>query len=735
MKIIVIILSFFTLPVLVDAQIITGTVTDESTGEFIIGANIFLVSKGAGAISNRNGYFSINVQNEKVLHVSYLGYRTKVIEMNNKETHLSIKLAPTDLNMPTITVSDTSSVGKLTLFESEQLLPSSPIFQGTLAGETNVLKSMESLPGVSTDMELQNGFSVRGGEYDQNLFLLDGVPVYNPSHILGFASIFYPDAIGSVSFISAYLPPSLGGKMSSTTDITIRKGNQYQNHTTLSLSTISASFITEGPVSMLNGSWIISARRSFYDIFSGLLSGGTQENSTSDNTNIFQSIYFYDWYSKFTVLLGNGHSLSASGMLSKDVFNWSEDTRFNWGNSIGSLSYVGVIGRDLLLETKFYFSNYHSEFQYATTIQTPGIQTKGMSGSLEWILGNTRLNMSAGLSEDYTKVGAGIQNLKNSTTASYSIYNYYFGPELFQFYENFDIQGGVRLAGTTNLDKVYVDPRMQIILKTFEPALYSISYTKIHQYLHSLNTFNNVSFGDILQPATSELPPASSEQLSMGMDYAGFHAIKIRNALYYKRYYDMVKIVDYFVNPDISQLKKQVLIGDGNSYGYNITMDYTFTPVSLKTSYSYNITQYKFQKFNNGNYYTPKFSRKHVFNLDLIYEFNKSHIFSFDLVAGTGTGLNVPAHIYPVPVFPDGGFVTVPHFEEAYKFETNPQFRLNVGYKWKLGGEAFKWAFDFSIYNITLNNNPTILDVSPHEYAITQYSMGMIPSVGVTLEL
>lgn len=171
-KIIIFLLSF---PVLINAQIITGTISDESTGEYIVGANIFLVSKKAGAISNRNGYFSINVQNEKVVYVSYLGYRTKVIKMNGNETHFSIRLTPIDLYMPTITVSDTSSGGKSTLFESEQILPSSPIFQGTFAGETNVLKSMESLPGVSTDMELQNGFSVRGGEYDQNLFLLDGV--------------------------------------------------------------------------------------------------------------------------------------------------------------------------------------------------------------------------------------------------------------------------------------------------------------------------------------------------------------------------------------------------------------------------------------------------------------------------------------------------------------------------------------------------------------------------------
>ena len=247
---------------------ISGYITDASTGEQLIAANIFDTKSNQGTVTNTYGFFSLTLPTDSVqLSFSYIGYEPQTLPLFlNKDQTLEIKLSPA-VNLATVEV-----VGEVyqKIEESSQMsrieIPVEQIKKvPALLGEVDVLKTLQLLPGVQSGGEGQSGLYVRGGSPDQNLVLLDGVPIYNVSHLLGFFSVFNADAIKNVTLTKGGIPARFGGRLSSVLEINMKEGNLEEFHGEGSIGLISSKLTVEGPIQKNKSSFIISGRRTYVD--------------------------------------------------------------------------------------------------------------------------------------------------------------------------------------------------------------------------------------------------------------------------------------------------------------------------------------------------------------------------------------------------------------------------------------------------------------------------------------
>ncbi len=254
----------------VHAQTLNGYLKDAQTGEPLIGASVFETNQNIGAITNTYGFFSLTIPNIKdtiQLRCSYLGYHTEILNLSlDKDTLLTIKLEKgQDLAIVEVTdekynrIENTSQMGKIDLPISQiEQLP-------TLLGEADVLKAFQLTPGVQSGVEGSNGLYIRGGSPDQNLILIDGVPVYNVSHLFGLFSIFNTDAIQSATLIKGGLPARYGGRLSGLVDIKMKEGNNQEFHGEGAIGLIFSKLTLEGPIKKGKSSFLLSARRTYID--------------------------------------------------------------------------------------------------------------------------------------------------------------------------------------------------------------------------------------------------------------------------------------------------------------------------------------------------------------------------------------------------------------------------------------------------------------------------------------
>jgi hypothetical protein len=269
------VLTFFlmTVPVIQaqDKFTVSGTIKDASNGEGLIGAIVQVQGQPIGTTTNEYGFYSLTLsRGEQTLVFSYLGYVNQVRQLNLQAPQkIDIQLSTRDVQMEEVLVTATRpdqnvrsmemGVAKLEMKTIKSVPP--------LLGEVDVIRAIQLLPGVSTVGEGASGFNVRGGGVDQNLILLDEAPVYNSSHLLGFFSVFNPDAVKDVKLIKGGIPAQYGGRLSSILDVRMKEGNSKRFAASGGIGTISSRLTLEGPIQKDKSSFIVAGRRSYGDLF------------------------------------------------------------------------------------------------------------------------------------------------------------------------------------------------------------------------------------------------------------------------------------------------------------------------------------------------------------------------------------------------------------------------------------------------------------------------------------
>ena len=342
---------------------ISGYVKDNSTGEDMIGANVYIKEISKGTVSNQYGFYSITVPKGKyTIAVSFIGYQdfTKKIILD-KNIKLNIQSKPNVIVAKEAVVSsertkniESTQMGAVRLpVEKIKVMPA-------FMGEVDIIKTIQLLPGVQSGGEGNTGFYVRGGGPDQNLILLDEAVVYNAAHLFGFFSVFNADAVKDINLIKGGMPAQYGGRLSSVLDITMKDGNYKEYKAEGGIGIISSRLTVQGPIKKDTSSFIASGRRTYIDV---LMEPFIKEDAKAKGSGY----YFYDLNAKVNYKFSDKDRLFLSGYFGRDVFSLNnKDAGFGaniaWGNATGSLRWNHLFSNKLFMNATLISSDYEFEF-------------------------------------------------------------------------------------------------------------------------------------------------------------------------------------------------------------------------------------------------------------------------------------------------------------------------------------------------------------------------------------
>ena len=358
-----------------EAQTVSGTVTDKATGETLIGATVLDEISGKGTVTNAHGRYSFTIHQDSVrLRVSYVGYASQLFSFKmDKAMELNVRLEPA-VELQTVTIraerpTDPKSSQLSAIAIPVEHLKAVPV----LFGEVDVLKTLQLMPGVQGGSEGMSGMYVRGGGPDENLFLLDGVPIYNVSHLGGFFSAFNADAVKNVTLYKGSFPARFGGRLSSVLDITTNNGNDKEYHGSVNIGLISAKLALEGPIVKEKTTFSISARRTYGDL---LLQPVLSMMNNGEFDKLRAGYYFYDFNGKITHKFSERSRLYASYYMGDDkvyarikydesnngdIYRETMKMNMNWGNIVGSLRWNYVINPQLFMNITGSFTRYRND--------------------------------------------------------------------------------------------------------------------------------------------------------------------------------------------------------------------------------------------------------------------------------------------------------------------------------------------------------------------------------------
>jgi len=744
MRYIISFLFVFIIPLQAQAQLrytLNGSVRDSLTGESLIGAYISVPENHSGCVTNAYGFYSLTLPSGNYnVRFEYLGYLSKTVAVSLTTTiSLNVDLKPKTISLTEVVVSGEMSNHNVTSTEmSTQKLNIKEIKSlPVLFGEQDILKTIQLLPGVKSAGEGNSGFYVRGGTTDQNLVLLDEAPVYNTSHLLGFFSIFNSDAIKDVTVIKGGIPAEYGGRLSSVVDVRMNDGNDRQFGVSGGIGVISSRLTVQGPIVKNKGSFIISARRTYADLFLKL-SKDTNQNRTS--------LYFYDLNLKANYNLGSKDHIYLSGYLGRDVFNFAQRFGINWGNKTATVRWNHLFSSKLFQNTSLIFSDYNyqislqganrnvqitsgirdfslkEDFQYYKNPENSlkfGFNTtyhKFFPGSLI-ASGDTSVNSRILQSKQALESGIYFSNEQSLTPLlkiNYGLRVSMFsllGPGTFYRYDSEGFKTDSSVYLNSALVKTYFgfEPRFSVNYLLTETSSLKASYTRLYQYIHLLSNTTSGNPTDLWLPTSQIVKPQYADQWALGY-FRNFANNNYETSVevYYKPMYNLIdykKEADIVLNPNV---ESQLVFGKGFAYGAEFFIKKKEGKLTGWISYTLSRTLRKFTEINKGASYPAKQDRIHDIALVGIFHASERWTLASTWVFSTGDAVTFPSGIYRVngtdiPFYTDRNGYRMPDYHRLDFSATNTK-------KFK-GNRERSW--NFSIYNVYARKNAYAINFQP----------------------
>ncbi|MEO1435226.1 MAG: TonB-dependent receptor, partial [Bacteroidota bacterium] len=528
---------------------LSGKITDNSNGEDLIGATVTLADKaGQGVSSNLYGFYSLTLEaGNYQLVVEYLGYTPQVLEINlTEDQKLDFELELSEDNLTEVVVKaqqddqyvteNQGSVVKIDVKEVETV----PV----LLGEKDILKILQLNPGIKSAGEGGSGFYVRGGGLDQNLILLDEAPVYNPSHLLGLFSVFNSDAIKDVSIYKGGMPAEYGGRTSSVMDIRMKEGNKKDFGVSGGIGLISSRLTVEGPIVKDKGSFMLSGRRTYLDLFLGLSSDESVSNSV---------LYFYDVNLKANYQISEKDRIFVSGYFGRDNFGFGDDFGFDWGNATATVRWNHLFSNNLFSNTSLIFSDYDYTFSFGTEEDVIGLESVIRDWNLKQdfsFFPNDRNTVEFGANAIYRQLQPGNLIAGSNTGFTAEDAEEKFGLEgavylqnqqkvgqkldlsyglRFSFLNQFgpgtafelDEEGGIISEAEFNSGESIqfyggFEPRFSATYLLNTTSSLKMGYNRNYQYIHQLSNSTSSTPTDLWVMSSNNIKPQIADQLSLG---------------------------------------------------------------------------------------------------------------------------------------------------------------------------------------------------------------------------
>ena len=739
---------------------LSGHVRDATSGEALIGANVFVEGTLQGAATNVYGYYVINLPpgtHEVVMR--FIGYEDfrRTVEVTGP-MKLNIDAQPKAVLVKEVEITGTRTGGGVddtrmgTVDLDVQQLNTLP----ALLGEVDILKTLQYLPGVSSNGEGNSGFYVRGGGPDQNLILLDEATVYNASHLFGFFSVFNADAVQHIELIKGGMPARYGGRTSSVLDITMKEGNSKGFHGQGGIGLISSRLTLEGPIVKDRGSFIVSGRRTYIDILA-------KPFINPESTFSESGYYFYDVNAKANYRLGEKDRVFLSGYFGRDVFNLagnqpgSPNFRIPWGNATVSARWNHVFGPKLFMNTTAVYSDYNFSFaggqdQFNFSLSS-GIRDMGLKIDLsQYPSARHRLRYGAQYTwHVYTPSTVNVErgdtefNIEDPSQLRAHEAAVYVEDE-YDFSDVFRVNAGLRLTyfahvgpfkeyvlddlGRTTGSRLYdpgqviedylgMEPRLSARYKIDARSSIKASFNRNLQYVHL------ASFSSVGLPTDVWIPSGRNVRPQVGIQYAvGYfrdlwdRKYEASMELYYK---DMLNQIEYAegVNPQDggnTNYDALLVFGKGWSYGAEFFMKRRTGRFTGWAGYTWSRTMRLFPDVNEGREFPSRWDRRHDGSLVLSYELNDRWSFGTTFVYSTGQATTLPVQRYWI----EGRLVS--QYSERNGFRMAPYHRLDLAATLKnkptrqvtdvSTGESttvdrrYRSSWTFAVYNAYNRANP-----------------------------
>ena len=717
---------------------LNGYIKDESNGEELLGVTIYIPSLKAGTITNDYGFYALTVpRGTYEVHFTYIGYKQEVHTIDlqsDKSFNLQMKTdaqvmeeivieeKPLDENVVNVQMS------KNTLNMNQvRKLPA-------LFGEIDIIKNIQMLPGVISAGEGSSSFFVRGGSADQNLILIDEAPVYDPSHLFGLFSVFNADVIKDSELYKGGIPARFGGRLSSILEVRTKDGNNKEFAITGGIGTLASRVAVEGPIVKEKSSFIVSARRSYVDLF---LKAANQENL----------VHFYDVNAKVNWKADNRNRFFAAFYAGRDVFKFDDNFGFEWGNMTGTFRWNHLFSERLFSNTSIILSNFDYKLELEDAVQgfrwISNLQEFSFKNDLSYSM-NARNELSFGYhltgrrfspgevspnatgsifqtvelqhmyALDHGLYISNLQTLSDRITLDYGLRLSVFqniGPGDVYLYE--DPQDNIDIVRTDTLSydnwksiKTYVnlEPRFALRYILKEGQSLKLSYNRMVQNTHLISAGTAPVPFNTWNPSNYYLEPQVADQVAAGY-FRNFkdNEYEFSAEAYYK---DIDNVTDFadnaqlFFNEDLSTEYRQ---GKAWAYGLELLVNKNRGRLTGMASYTWSKTMRKIEGVNLGKEFASNHDRRNVFNLQAAYDFNDKWVFGGTFTYSTGRPLTLPAGKYEYgnyhpDVLTERNGYRLPAFHRL-DLSVTLSPRKNAHRKWK-----GQWVF--SVYNVYNRQNP-----------------------------
>ncbi|WP_316805785.1 TonB-dependent receptor [Pedobacter agri] len=742
---------------------LSGTIRDGSSGETLIGATIKLSGpSSAGTQTNNYGYFALTQpEGNYTVTISYTGFIPVTKNINlNKDTKLNEELkVGNDLGGIVIRANNRKNENvKSAQMGLERIdmkaLNSIPV----LLGEKDILKTIQLLPGVKSGGEGNTGFYVRGGAADQNLIILDEAVVYNSSHLLGFFSTFNADAIKDVSLYKGGMPAQYGGRLSSVLDVKMDDGNNKEFKFQGGIGLIASRLKAEGPIVKDKGSFMVSFRRTYIDLFL---------QASPDSSINGSTLNFYDINAKANYKINDKNTIYISGYFGKDNIGVKDLFENNWGNVTTTFRLNHIFNDRLFSNTSLIYNNYNytvrllndvtnfkatslvrdfnfkEDFQYFSNKHTlrfglnathhrisPIDITTSQESQVNPLMQEKRYGLETAVYvSDEWAVNEKLNFLYGARLAAFSL----LGPGNFGSY---DADGNVLSSEKVTSGKFYknylnLEPRFSVSYLFDEENSVKASYNRNTQNIHILTNATSSSPTDQYVLSSNNIKPEIADQVAAGY-FRNFNEnnYEFSGEVYYKWMQNQIDYRDAAELLGNANVESELLYGTGRAYGLELFFKKKFGKLNGWVGYTLSKTERKFAELNNGNYFPARQDRTHDVSFVGIYNLNKRWTFSSSLIYSTGNAVTYPAGKYIV------GGQTVYYYTQrnAGRMPYNMRLDLSATLEGKNKGK-FQSSWNFGVYNALGRKNPYSIEFindpnDPSKTVAEQTSLfGIIPSV------
>ncbi len=578
---------------------INGTISDISNGETLIGATATIKElPGIGTVTNAYGFYSLSIPaGQYNIMISYIGYESKIIKISlNEDKRIDVKLLSDTKKLNEVVVSAKKKNDNITSDKMgvEKISPRDIKAVPVLFGEQDIIKTLTLTPGIKTSGEGSGGMFVRGGNNSQNLILLDEAIVYNSNHMMGFFSTFNSDAIKDITLYKGTAPSQYGGRLSSVLEVQMNDGNNQDYHIGGGIGLISSKLNLQGPITKNKGSFLISGRRTYADLFLKL---------SSDNDINNNNLYFYDLNIKANYKLNDNNRIFLSGYFGRDVMKAQDLFGLDWGNKTGTLRWNHIWNSKLFSNTSLIYSKYDYDVRinvddfdisYLSIIENMEIKH-----DFQWFL-NNNYNLNFGIFGRRNNITPGQLKVYSGAMNTIDIqkrHNYEYGAFISNEWkpsDQFTVTAGLRIncfnligpgdfysydnnevTDTTyyNSGKIVqtylnLEPRLNMAYVLNEKNSVKLSYTRNVQNLHLIQNSSTSSPTDIWIASSKNIKPELSDQISTGY-FRNFKQdqYQLSAEIYYKWMYNQLDLKDGANTMANDQLEGELLFGKGRAYG------------------------------------------------------------------------------------------------------------------------------------------------------------------------